>query len=105
VYEDSYKEVTTNIEVLRERLESLKDIPIIIWGCGDIAMHLLTQVKLNIIHFVDIDPAFKNSTIMGIPVLDHVEGDYPIVIMAMGQRDGILHHIKNLGLTNEVVVI
>jgi len=43
--------------------------------------------------------------INGIPVKDKVETDYPILIMAQGQKQGIKDNIKKLGLKNEVIDI
>jgi hypothetical protein len=83
----------------------LINFPVIVWGCGDLAMHLLTKVNLNVVHFVDLNPAFVGETINGIRVLDRVEGDFPILIMAQLHKNSILKSIKNLGLTNEVIVI
>jgi hypothetical protein len=96
--------VQANIE---DKLTALKQItePVIVWGCGDICLHLLSKIKLNIVHYVDMDAAFRNQTINGIPVLDHVEGDYPIVVIAQMQKSGILDSIGKLGLKNRVIVI
>ena len=104
VYEKSWKTVD---EAVDAKVDKLKDItyPVIVWGCSDTCLHLLTKVKLNILHFVDLDPAYKGATIGGIPVLDHVESDAPIVVMAYNQRTAILKSIEDGGLENKVIVI
>ena len=90
-----------------EKVRKLKTItrPVIVWGCADICMHLLAKVQLNVIHYVDIDPAFRGATIGGIPVLDRVDCDAPIIVMAVNQRTAILKDIRERGYTNEVIVI
>jgi hypothetical protein len=68
-------------------------------------MHLLTKVKLDVVYYVDNDPAFEGATIGGVPVLDAVTSGEPIVIMAQNQATALLKRIQDLGLTNEVIVI
>jgi len=82
--------------------------PVVIWGLGDIAWHILGHSEhtgLEIAELIDIDPAYKGTMINGIPVKDKVETDYPILIMAQGQKQGIKDNIKKLGLKNEVIDI
>ena len=79
--------------------------PVIVWGCGDLCLHILTKVKLNVVYYVDNDPAFRGATIGGIPVLDEVTSNEPIIVIAQNQASGILKRIKELNLSNEVIVI
>lgn len=79
--------------------------PVIVWGCGDLAMHLLTKVNLDVAYYVDNDPAYKGATIDGVPVQDSVTSGEPIVVMAQNQATALLKRIQDLGLTNEVIVI
>jgi phospholipid N-methyltransferase len=103
-YGKSQGRVESNIN---EKLKILNEItfPVIVWGCGDICLHLLTKVKLNIVHFVDNDPAWKGQTIMGIPVLDHVESGVPILVMAQHLRVGVLKKIFDADLANKVILL
>jgi hypothetical protein len=79
--------------------------PVIVWGIGDICLLLLKQVPLNVIHYVDNDTAFEGQTIGGIPVLNHVEGDFPIVVIAQMQREQVIERIGKEGLKNRVITI
>lgn len=100
---------------VQEKVEKLEKItgPVIVWGCGDLAMHLLTKVNLDVAYYVDNDPAFEGAFIEGVPVYDAIQSDpdgvwfdeYPIVIMAQNQATALLKRIQDLGLTNEVIVI
>jgi len=63
------------------------------------------MVNLDIVYFVDNDPAFQGATIGGIPVLDAVHSGEPIVVMAQNQATALLKRIEDLGLKNEVIVI
>jgi hypothetical protein len=96
--------VTGNIE---ERVEKLKQIafPVNIWGIGDIAWVLLSQVKLDILDYIDNDPAMRGSTFDGKPIVELPSNDAPIVIVAQGQRSRLIDRIRGLGLTNEVIEI
>jgi len=78
---------------------------VVVWGCGDYCLHMLTKIKLDIAYFVDRDPAFRGATIGGVPVLETVITDHPIVIMAQNQQSGILHCIEQEGIKNAVIVI
>lgn len=94
----------------RKSLEKLMQVtgPVIVWGCGPYAMHMLTrapEVLANVIHFVDNDPAFVGATIQGKPVLEAPDADVPILVIAQQQQTGILKAIKDTGLNNEVIVI
>lgn len=79
--------------------------PVIVWGCGDLCLHMLTKVNLDVVYYVDNDPAFRGATIGGVQVQDAVTSGEPIVVIAQNQASGILNRIKQLNLTNEVIVI
>ena len=104
VYFASRQHIENSIKAMAARLETIRG-PVIVWGCGDLCLHLLTQVKLNILQFVDLDPAFRGQTIGGIQVLDHVESDAPILVMVQNQSASIQQSIKDAGLLNEVIVL
>jgi hypothetical protein len=90
-----------------QKLEKLRKVTgrVIVWGCGDLCLHMLTKVSLDVAYYVDNDPAFRGATIGGVPVMDEVTSGEPIVIIAQNQASGILRKIKDLGLANEVIVI
>lgn len=80
----------------------------IVWGCGDYCLWALKNMdttKINVIHYVDLDPAYRGETIGGKQVLDHVESDAPILVIAQGQKSDIINYIKTTGVKNEVIVI
>jgi hypothetical protein len=107
MYATSRVHIEQNVKEKVAKLEAIGDKPVIVWGCGDLAMHLLTKVKLNVVYYVDNDPAFRGQWIGGIPVAESVFGGdpYSIVIMAQNQATALLKRIHDLGLTNEVIVI
>jgi hypothetical protein len=82
-------------------------VPFIIYGLGDYAMWFLATVKNlpSIAGFVDKNPIYKGMTLMGMPILDHVEGDYPILVIARGKQQDIVDDIKSLGIKNRVIVL
>jgi len=92
---------------LERKMLKLQEInrPVIVWGCGDLAMHLLAKINLPVVYYVDNDPAFKGATIGGVPVRGAVTSGEPIVIMAQNQATALLKRIQDLGLTNEVIVV
>jgi hypothetical protein len=96
--------IKNNINSMVSKLKEITG-PVIVWGVGDICMLLLKQVPLNVVYYVDNDPAFHCQTINGIPVLDHVESNEPIVVMAQLAKDAVLAKIKESGLTNRIIVI
>jgi hypothetical protein len=103
-YADSHEQVTANIKAKVELLKRV-NYPVIVWGCGPTALHLLAQVNINVVQYVDMDPAYRGTTIGGMPVLDHVESDAPILVMAQSQRTGIVKAISEAGLNNPVIVL
>jgi hypothetical protein len=104
IYKTSCEKVTSEMEI---KLNKLKEInyPVIVWGCGDICLHLLSKIKLDVVHYVDNDPALVGESIGGIPIYDHVESEVPIVVIAQLQRELILESIRKTGRGNRVIVI
>jgi hypothetical protein len=98
---------TNNAAEVEKMVEQLRNItsPVIVWGCGDMCMHVLLQAKLNVAYFVDIAPSYRGTTISGVPVLDHVVSDEPIVVIAQYQNSSILKSISDAGLKNEVIAV
>ena len=104
IYKLSMLTVHDRVENKIARMQKI-DGPVIVWGCGDLCLHMLTKVKLDVVYYVDNDPAFKGATIGGIPVFDSVTTNHPIVVIAQNQASGIIKRIKADGLENEVIVI
>lgn len=87
------------------KLQAIGDREVIVWGCGDIALHCLTKVDLNIQYFVDSDPAYRGATIKGLPVLKRPNTDHPIVVNCSTSKKSLIKHIKSIGIQNELIII
>ena len=96
--------IAINIDEKIKRMQKLGDQPVIVWGLGDIAMHLLAKQPLNVKYFICNDPAFKNQTIGRIPILEGAITDHPIVVMAQSQKKALIERIKS-EYDNEIIVI
>ena len=97
------KNMVPKIEALRKITE-----PVIVYGCSDTVWYLLNKVPdLPVAYFVDEDTQAypPGSTIGGISVVDKIDTDHPILVMAANQRKVILDKLVQLGLTNEVIQI
>ena len=96
--------VQANVE---ERLEKLNliDYPVNVWGLGDISWHLLAWAHLDVLEYIDNDPAYRGQTYDGKAVLERPTNDAPIVIMAQGQREKLIANIRKMGIESEIVEI
>ena len=97
--------VQINISKKLDAMRAIGNREVIVWGCGDIALHCLALQPLNVAYFIDIDPAFRGATIGGVPVYDKPHSDYPIVVNCSTQKTLLLDYIKKHGYTNELIVI
>jgi SAM-dependent methyltransferase len=97
--------VTENIARRVDALRALGTQPVIVWGCGDIAMHLLSQVEINVQYFVDIDPAYRGATINGLPVKEAPDTEHTILVMAQTQKKKLIEYIRANGFRNEIIEI
>ncbi len=79
--------------------------PVNIWGMGDITWHLLSMVDLNVLNYIDNDPAYRGQTYRGQPVLERPDNGELILILAQGQRKRLIENIRRLGITNQIVEI
>jgi hypothetical protein len=79
--------------------------PINIWGMGDITWHILSKMDLNVQNYIDNDPAYRGKTYNGKPVLERPDNDYPILILAQGQRERLVFNILSMGINNRIVEI
>lgn len=104
-YAMSRKFVQKNMTEKVERLRALGHEPVVVWGLGDIALHCLSQHMPNVMYFVDNDPAYEGAVVADIPVLDSVEDDYPIVIIAQSQKKKLIENIRSIGVKNRIIEI
>src|SRR5258706_11028707 len=91
--EISREYVQINIKNKLEAMRAIGDREVIVWGCGDIALHCLAMQPLNVVYYVDIDPAFRGATINGLPVMDKPYTGHPIVINCSTQKNLLLDYI------------
>lgn len=81
------------------------DYPVNVWGLGDITWHVLAQSDLDVLDYIDNDPAMVGHTYQGKPIVQAPTNGAPIVIMAQGQRSNLLRKIQSLNIGNEVIEI
>jgi SAM-dependent methyltransferase len=105
VGESCREKVQGNVERIIESLKKFDGEPVNIWGMGDISWHVLSYVDINIVNYIDNDPAYRGRTYSGKPVLERPDNDYPILILAQGQRDLLIKNILDLHLPNRIVEI
>lgn len=101
----SMRHVERNMVARIDRLEALRGISVNVWGMSDIAWHLLANVDLNVLDYIDNDPAYRGQTYNGKPVLERPTNDAPIVIMAQRQRGRLVENIRAAGVQNEIIEI
>ncbi len=88
------------------RLRKLQKIdrPVNVWGLSDIAWHLLSMVDLEVLDYIDSDPAYRGQTYNGKPVWDRVMNRAPIVVMAQQQRRTLVEYIRE-HCNNEIIEV
>ena len=86
------------------RLRSLFGTSVNVWGLGDITWHMLSKAELNVLDYIDNDPAFRGQTYNGKPILELPTNDEPIVVLAQGQRQRLIEHIRSV-CKNEIIEI
>ena len=79
--------------------------PVNIWGMGDIMWHILASVELNIVNYIDNDPAYRGKTYQGKIVMERPDNDAPILILAQGQRQRLIDNIHKMGIENKIIEI
>jgi hypothetical protein len=97
--------VQGRVSALLEKLREVGDRAVNVWGLGDITWHLLSQVKLNVLDYIDNDPAYRNERYDGKPVQVRPTNDAPIVILAQGQRQKLIENIRKAGVQNDIIEI
>jgi len=97
--------VNRNMAEKEQALRKLVDQPVVVWGYGDIAAHLLARYFPNVQYFVCNDPAYVGETINGLPVYDKKPNDtFPVLVIAQSQKGALIDRIKS-ECDNEVIVI
>lgn len=104
VAEASKQHIMNNME---ERVGVLNAITgkVNVWGLGDISWHLLSKVKLDIVDYIDNDPAYRGQTYAGKPVQERPTNNYPILILAQGQRARLIENIRKAGIKNAIIEV
>jgi predicted SAM-dependent methyltransferase len=97
--------VQVNIARIVRDLQNWKHRPVNIWGMGDITWHVLSMVDLDVVDYIDNDPAYRGRTYNGKPVMEKPDNDHPILILAQGQRELLIDNILRLHLKNRIVEI
>ena len=106
VARESAAHIQKNMTAYKEQLDALGDMPVNIWGMSDIVWHMLSQTSLNVLDYIDNDPAYRNGqTYDGKPVLERPTNQAPIVIMAQGQRQRLIENIRAMGISNPIIEI
>jgi hypothetical protein len=72
---------------------------------GDITWHILSQMDLDVLDYIDNDPAYRGQTYNGKPVQERPTNDSPIVILAQGQRGRLIENIRAAGIQNRIIEI
>lgn len=96
--------VTENIRHMMTKLQEITE-PVNVWGLGDIAWHLLARVELDVLSYIDNDPAYRGAIYAGKPVLERPDNDAPILIMAQGQKAKLIENIRKMGIQNRIIEV
>lgn len=87
-----------------KRLQAIKE-PVNVWGLSDVTWHLLSMVDLDVLDYIDNDPAYRGQTYNGKPVQERPTNDAPIVIMSQGQRQRLIENIRKAGIENGIIEV
>lgn len=97
--------ITSNMERYVKNLKDFEGKRVNIWGLGDITWHILSRVNLDVQNYIDNDPAYRGKTYNGKPVLEKPDNNWPILILAQGQRELLIKNILEMRLENRVIEI
>ena len=105
--EKSAEHVKTETTRMLDRLYGYakNKTPVNIWGMGDITWHLLSRLDLNVMNYIDNDPAYRGQTYKGQLVLERPDNNEPILILAQGQKKRLIENIRKMGVKNQIVEI
>ena len=83
---------------IKEKVDHLHRInfPVNVWGLSDVSWHILSKSDVQVLDYIDNDPAYRGKTYNGQPVLEKPMNDAPIVIMSQGQRAQLIAHIQSV---------
>jgi hypothetical protein len=84
------------------KLAQIKE-PVNVWGLSDYAWYVLDKYDLDVIDYIDNDPAYRGRTYNGKEVQTQPRNDAPIVIIAQGQRGRLIANIRKAGFTNRII--
>jgi SAM-dependent methyltransferase len=104
VGERSAQVVEGNRERAIEKLKAI-DFPVNIWGMSDVVWTMLSYVDLNVLDYIDNDPAYKNQMYKGKPILEAPTNDAPIIVMAQMQRGKLIENIRKAGYNQRIIEI
>jgi 2-polyprenyl-3-methyl-5-hydroxy-6-metoxy-1,4-benzoquinol methylase len=109
-YVQRSQEILKDIELhLQQTLINSRQV--IVWGAGQLAMKLLIETSLaraEILAFVDNNSINQGKVLRGVPIIapnQLDEPNAPIVIATMLHHHAILDQIRQLGLTNEIILL
>ena len=107
IAKESAYHIAVNVDLMLDKLASysMENIPVNIWGLGDLSWYILSMIRLNVVDYIDLDPAFRGRTYHGKPVLERPTNDLPILILCQGQRSRVIEYIEGLKLPNEIIQI
>jgi SAM-dependent methyltransferase len=105
--EKAFSDINTKLDQLARSRQ-----PIIVWGAGLHTQRLLAASNLrsaNIVLFVDSDPGYHGATLAGIEIKAPAEvksmPGLPIVISSETYQTEIANQIRDMGVTNELVLL
>jgi SAM-dependent methyltransferase len=109
--ERSQKAQAGALEVLKQVGESGEGV--LVWGAGLHTQRLLGSGAFNavtIVGFVDSDPTYSGSRLMGKPIigpgeLSSVAGHPPIVVCSWKAQGAIVRAIESMGIPNRIVLL
>jgi predicted SAM-dependent methyltransferase len=79
--------------------------PVNLWGLNDRVWSIIDRTRLDVLNYIDNDPAYRGQTYRGKPVLERPDNDAPILIICQGQGGRLVANIKKWGIQNKVVEI
>lgn len=103
VAQASFLHIDNRTTEIIDKLKNI-DFPVNIWGLSDLTWYILSKVDINVLDYIDNDPAYRYSTYNGRKVLEKPSNDAPIVILAQVQKTRLIENIRKLGLANEIFV-
>jgi len=104
VAEESFQHINENTKKIIKQIEQI-NYPVNIWGLSDLTWYILSKVNLEIIDYIDNDPAYRNSTYDEKQVLEKPTNDAPILVLAQIQKRRLVENIRNMGIDNKIIIL